>query len=128
MQYCHVAMSQQQDLSTLNLPFDMNDQQQQQQQQQHHPGMSLQQPDLSTSNLPFQMNEQQQKLPPFFQQQQQLIPGPMGNFAGTNSGIYQAAQTRMSNLSDMPETNQIGSDVSPLWSLGKSPTSGSTRL
>ncbi|TKY74035.1 GRF1-interacting factor 2 [Spatholobus suberectus] len=112
MQQSHVAMSQPQpDLSTLNLPSEMNDQQQQQQ----HLAMSLHQPDISTSKLPFQMNEQNYKLP-LFLYQQQLIPGPMGSFPGTNSGIYQASQTRLGNLSDTPSSNQIGSDSGHGWS------------
>ncbi|RYQ84457.1 hypothetical protein Ahy_B10g103802 [Arachis hypogaea] len=124
MQHPHVATSQQQDLSTLNLRFDMNDNHLQQ--QQHHMAMSQQQQqnDLSTSKLAFQMSEQQQhKIPAFFQQQQQqqLMFG-----GSSNSGYYQA-QTRLNNLSDMPETNHIASsDLSPVWSLAKSP-SGNTR-
>ncbi|KAJ1376839.1 GRF1-interacting factor 3-like isoform X1 [Sesbania bispinosa] len=94
--------------STINLPMDINDQQ-----QQLHLAMSLQQPDpSSTLKVPFQMNEQYHKLPTFFQQQQ-LIPGTMGSFPGTNSGIgiHQASQTRLGNLPDTPSSNnQFGSD------------------
>ncbi|OIW21649.1 hypothetical protein TanjilG_07175 [Lupinus angustifolius] len=104
----HVAMSQQQpELSTLNLPFDLND-------QQEH--------DLSAPKLPFQMNEQQHKLPDFFQQQQQFMPGPTGSFPSPNIGIYQALPTRLGNLSHTPESSQIGSDVNSLWSLGMPPS------
>ncbi|KAL2339562.1 hypothetical protein Fmac_007502 [Flemingia macrophylla] len=111
MQQHHVALSQPQpDVSTMNLPMEMNDQQQQQ-----HLAMSLHQPDISTSKLPLQMNEQHYKLPHFLYQQQQLIPGPMGSFLGTNTGLYQASQTRLGNLSDTP-SNQTGSDSGPGWS------------
>ncbi|XP_061340443.1 GRF1-interacting factor 1-like [Gastrolobium bilobum] len=114
MQHTQVAMSQQQpNLSTSNLSLDMIDQHQQHQ-QQHHLTMSLQQPDLSTSKLPFQMNEQYHKLPAFFQQNQ-LIHGPMVSFPGTNSGMFQASQTRPGYLPDMPASNH-GSDVGPGWS------------
>ncbi|RDY05441.1 GRF1-interacting factor 2, partial [Mucuna pruriens] len=109
MQQPHVAMTQPQaDLSTL----EMNDQQQQ------HPAMSLHQPDISTTKLPLQMNEQNYKLPHFLyqQQQQQLIPGPAGNFPGTSSAIYQTSQTRLGNLSDTPSSNQTASDSAPAWS------------
>ncbi|CAJ1974458.1 unnamed protein product [Sphenostylis stenocarpa] len=116
MQQPQVAMSHPQpDLSTLNLPFEMNDQQQLQQQQQQHLAMSLHQPDISTSKLPLQMNEQNYKLPLFFYQQQP-IPGPMVSFPGANSGIYQASQTRLGNLPDTPSSNQTGSDSGPGWS------------
>ncbi|KAJ1380992.1 GRF1-interacting factor 3-like isoform X1 [Sesbania bispinosa] len=99
--------------STINPPMDMNDQQQ----QQLHLAMSLQQPDpSSTLKAPFQMNEQYHNLPTFFQQQQ-LIPGPMVSFPGTNSGIHQASQTRLGNLPDTPSSNnQFGSDVGLGWS------------
>ncbi|KAE9604054.1 putative transcription factor SSXT family [Lupinus albus] len=114
----HIAMSQQQpELSTLNLPFDLNDQQ-----EHNHLAISLQQRDLSAPKLPFQMNEQQHKLPDFFQQQQQFMPGQVGSFPSPNSGIYQTLPTRLGNLSHTPESSQIGSDVSPLWSLGMPPS------
>ncbi|XP_020236778.1 GRF1-interacting factor 3 [Cajanus cajan] len=110
MQQHHVAISQPQpDVSTLNPPFEMNDQQQ-------HLAMSLHQPDISASKLPLQMNEQHYKLPHFLYQQQQLIPGPMGSFPGTTSGLYQASQTRLGNLSDTPSSNQTGSDSGHGWS------------
>ncbi|KAK7317089.1 hypothetical protein RJT34_01030 [Clitoria ternatea] len=117
MQHSHGAMSQPQpEISTLSFPFDMNDQPQQQQtqQQQEHLPMSLHQPDTSTSKFPFQMNDQNHKLPVFFQQHQ-LIAGPVNGFPATNSGIYQASQTRLGNLSDTPSSNHIGSDFGPGW-------------
>jgi len=78
--------------------------------------MSLHQPDISASKVPLQMNEQNYKLPLFLYQQQQPIPGPMGNFPGANIGIYQASQTRLGNLPDTPSSNQTGSDSVPGWS------------
>ncbi|CAL0305397.1 unnamed protein product [Lupinus luteus] len=114
----HTPMSQQQpELSTLNLPFDLNDQQ-----EHNHLPMSLQQHDLSTPKLPFPINEQQHKLPNFFQQQQQFMPGSMGSFPSSNSGIYQTLPTRLGSLSHTPESSQIASDVTPLWSLGMPPS------
>ncbi|KAK7350951.1 hypothetical protein VNO77_10036 [Canavalia gladiata] len=108
MQQPHVPMSQPQpDPSTLNLPLDMNEQQ--------HLAVSLHQPNISTSKLPFQTNEQNLNVPSFFQQHQ-LIHGPMGNFPATNSGIYQASQTRLGNLPDTPSSNQTGSDFGSGWS------------
>ncbi|XP_068481790.1 GRF1-interacting factor 2-like isoform X2 [Phaseolus vulgaris] len=114
MRQPQVAMSQSQpDLSTFNVPIEMLSDQQQL--QQHHLAMSIHQPDISASKLPLQMNEQNYKLP-FFLYQQQPIPGPMVNFPGANSGLYQASQTRLGNLPDTPSSNQTGSDSFPGWS------------
>ncbi|KAK7410753.1 hypothetical protein VNO78_01807 [Psophocarpus tetragonolobus] len=114
MQQPQVAMSQSQpDLSTMNLPLEINDQQLQQQQQQHL-AMSLHQPDISTSKLPLQMNEQNYKMPLFLYQQ--VIPGQMASYPVIDTGIYQASQTRLGNLSDTPSSNQTGSDSGPVWS------------
>ncbi|MED6210029.1 hypothetical protein PIB30_060212 [Stylosanthes scabra] len=94
---------------------------------QYHKAMSEQQQhDLSTSKLGFQINEQQQqhKIPTFFQQQQQhqLM------FAGNNNSGYYQAQTKLTNLSDMPEINHVApSDLSPVWSLTKSPSESTAR-
>ncbi|KHN23318.1 hypothetical protein glysoja_015620 [Glycine soja] len=101
MQQPQVANQPQPDLSALNLPLEMNDQQQLQQHQ--HLAMSL------------QMNEQNYQLPHFLYQQQ-IIPGSMGGFPVANSGLYQASQTRLSNLSETPSSYQTGSDSGPGWS------------